>query len=140
MRPCLLLLALLGSAALTPVGAQEAMESPGALADTGGAVIHYGLPTDGPLPRTYLVTLAVTDPRHPAWIVSTFATDVVRTFTAQNQGRFAETWNGLNENGLPVPPGRYGVKGIYMPAEKWAIDGQYHAIVPKLAATAGSWA
>jgi hypothetical protein len=140
MKPrCLLLLVCLG--AVQPgVRAQEAMESPGAMADAGGAVVHYRLPTGGPLPRTYLVTLAITDPGRPDWIVSTFATDLVRTVTAQNQGQFAETWNGLNDNGAPMPPGRYDVKGICMPAQKWAIDGQYHAVIPKLAATAGSWA
>ena len=119
--------------------AQEGMESPAALSDAPGAVVHYQLPADGPLPRTYLVTLAITDPRDPAWIVSNFDCGVVRTVTAQNQGRFTETWDGLDENGMPVPPGRYGVKGICMPAQKWPIDGQYHAIVPKLAATGGSW-
>jgi len=104
-----------------------------------GAVVHYQLPTDGPLPQTYLVTLAVTDPRDPAWIVSNFASGVVRTVTAENQGKFSETWDGLDENLMPVPPGRYGVKGIYEPAQKWAIDGQYHAVIPKLAATGCSW-
>jgi hypothetical protein len=139
MKPLrFLLLALLGLAQ-GGVHAQEAMESPAAMAEVAGAVVHYRLPTDGPLPRAYLVTLAVTDPRRPDWIVSTFATDLVRTVTAQNQGQFAETWNGLNDNGQPVPPGPYGVKGICMPAQKWAIDGQYHAVIPKLAATAGSW-
>jgi hypothetical protein len=139
MKPLRLLLLVLFGLGGRNVSAQEAMESPSAMADAGGAVVHYRLPVDGPLPRTYLVTLAVTDPHRPDWIVSTFATDVVRTVTAQNQGQFAEKWNGLNENGLPVPPGRYGVKGIYMPAQRWAIDGQYHAIIPKLAASAGSW-
>jgi hypothetical protein len=101
--------------------------------------VHYQLPTDGPLPRTYLVTLAVTDPRDPNWVVSNFASGVVRTVTAENQGRFAETWDGLDDNYMPVTPGHYGVKGIYMPAQKWAIDGQYHAIIPKLAASGSSW-
>jgi hypothetical protein len=101
--------------------------------------VHYQLPTDGPLPRTYLVTLAMTDPRNSDWVVSNFASGLVRTVTAENQGRFTETWDGLDDNYMPVTPGRYGVKGIYMPAEKWAIDGQYHAIIPKLAATGGSW-
>ena len=72
-----------------------------------GAVVHYQLPTDGPLPQTYLVTLAVTDPRDPAWIVSNFASGVVRTVTAENQGKFSETWDGLDENLMPVPPGRW---------------------------------
>ena len=104
-----------------------------------GAIVHYQLPTDGPLPRTYLVTLAVTDPKNPKWVVSNFTSGAVRTVTAENQGRFTEGWNGLDDNYMPVPPGTYGLKGIYLPAEKWAIDGQYHAIVPKLAATGGSW-
>jgi hypothetical protein len=134
--PALLAAALLACAAAR---AQEGMESPAALSDAPGAVVHYQLPADGLLPQTYLVTLAVTDPRDPAWIVANFACGIVRTVTAQNQGRFAETWDGLDENGMPVPPGRYGVKGIFMPAQKWAIDGQYHSIVPKLAATGGSW-
>jgi hypothetical protein len=108
-------------------------------AQTPGAAIHYQLPTDGPLPRTYLVTLVATDPRDPAWVIGTFAAGVVRTVTAQNQGKFTETWDGLDDNYMPVPPGDYGIKGIYMAAEKWPIDGQYHAIVPKLAATGGSW-
>ena len=118
---------------------QEGMESPAEMADASGAIVHYQLPTDGALPKTYLVTLAVTDPRDPNWIVSNFARGVVRTVTAQNQGRFSEAWDGLDENGMPVPPGSYGVKGIFMPAQKWAIDGQYHAVIPKLAAQGGSW-
>ena len=41
---------------------------------------------------------------------------------------------------MPVPPGTYGVKGIYMPATRWRIDGQYHTMIPKFAAGAGdSW-
>jgi hypothetical protein len=116
-----------------------ASDNSAAAAAQGGAVVHYQLPTDGPLPRTYLVTLAVTDPRDPAWIVSNFASGTVRTVTVENQGRFSETWDGLDDNFMPVPPGRYGVKGIYMPAQKWAIDGQYHAVIPKLAAMGCSW-
>lgn len=29
---------------------------------------------------------------------------------------------------MPVPPGTYGVKGIYMAAQPWPVDGQYHSI------------
>jgi hypothetical protein len=133
------LFAVIFAALSTALTAQEGMESPTALSDSAGAVVHYQLPTDGPLPQTYLVTLAVTDPRDPNWIVSNFACGVARTVTVQNQGRFSEAWDGLDDNGMPVPPGRYGVKGICMPAQKWAIDGQYHAVIPKLAATGGSW-
>lgn len=104
-----------------------------------GAAISYRLPTDGPLPRTYRVTLAITDPKNPDWLVSTFAAGVVRTVTAENQGRFTETWNGLDDNFMPVPPGDYGVKGIYMLAERWSVDGQYHTIVPHFVTGASSF-
>ena len=132
--PCLLF-AFIAALLLLPAPA----DSPATAETNPGAVIHYQLPTDGPLPRTYLVTLAVTDPRHPGWVVANFASGLVRTVTTENQGRFTETWNGLDDNTMPVPPGRYGLKGIYMPAQKWAIDGQYHAIVPRLTAMGGSW-
>jgi hypothetical protein len=118
-------------------GAQTAVIDSPAL--THGAVIHYQLPTDGPLPRTYLVTLAVTDPKDPHWVIGNFASGLVRTVTTKNQGHFTDAWNGLDENYMPVPPGTYGVKGIYLPATKWGIDGQYHAVIPKLAATGASW-
>ncbi len=104
-----------------------------------GVSVHYQLPTDGPLPRTYRVTLAATDPKDPAWIIGTFAAGVVRTVTAENQGKFTETWDGLDDNYMPVPPGTYALKGIYMAVDMWPIDGQYHSIVPKLASSGGSW-
>jgi hypothetical protein len=40
---------------------------------------------------------------------------------------------------MPVPPGQYGLKGIYMPAEKWQVDGEYHSVVPRFAGGASSW-
>ena len=104
-----------------------------------GASVSYQLPFDGPLPKTYRVTLAVVDPKNPNWIISTFAAGVVRTVTAQNQGKFNETWDGLDENFMPVPAGAYGIKGIYMPAQIWPFDGQYHTIVPKLTSSGSSW-
>src|SRR4051794_18237080 len=74
-------------------------------APAAGVPISYQLPADGPLPRTYRVTLAVVDPKDPDWIVSQFAAGVVRTVTAENGGKFAETWDGLDDNFMPVPPG-----------------------------------
>src|SRR5579875_2611162 len=70
------------------------------IADTHpqGTPITYQLPTEGPLPRTYRVTLAITDPKNPDWIVSQFVTGAVRTVTAENQGKFTEYWNGLDDN------------------------------------------
>src|SRR5436190_23704101 len=83
-----------------------------------GVPVTYTLPTEGPLPRTYRVTLAIVDAKNPDWIISQFASGVARTVTAENGGRFSETWDGLDDNFMPVPPGTYGVKGIMMPASK----------------------
>ena len=102
-----------------------------AAAETVPATVSYTLPTDGPLPRTWRVTLAITDPENPDGIVSTFVAGAARTVTAENQGKFTETWDGLDENFMPVPPGEYGVKGIYMPAEIWAPDGKPHTLRAK---------
>ena len=105
-----------------------------------GAKIRYQLPPTGPLPQIYRVTIALTDPHNPDWIVSQPICGVVRTVTAENQGQFEEEWNGLDDNFMPLPAGGYGVKGIYMPARKWEINGEYHTLIPHLAAAAGdSW-
>ncbi len=104
-----------------------------------GVPVTYQLPVEGPLPRTYCVTLAVTDAKNPDWIVSTFLAGQPRTVTAENQGRFTETWDGLDENFMPVPPGNYGVKGIYMAAKQWAVDGEWHGITPRFIGGAGTW-
>jgi hypothetical protein len=95
------------------------------------ATVSYVLPTDGPLPRTYRVTLAVTAPDDRDWIVSTFVSGAPRTVTAENQGKFTETWDGLDDNFMPVPPGNYSVKGIYMPSDIWAADGKPHTLRAK---------
>jgi hypothetical protein len=101
--------------------------------------VSYQLPETGPLPRTYRVTLAVVDPKNPDWIVGQFLAGAVRTVTAENHGRFTETWNGLDDNFMPVPPGRYGVKGIWSEAKVWKVDGEAHAITPRFVAGASSW-
>src|SRR6185437_4076162 len=104
-----------------------------------GATISYQLPVVGEGPTTYRVTLAIVDEKNPDWIISQFANGIVRTATQENQGKFTESWNGLDDNFMPVPPGRYGVKGIYMPAEKWQVDGEYHSITPKFVTGASAW-
>ena len=102
--------------------------------------IRYQLPAAGALPQTYRVTLALTDPANPDWIVSQPVCGAVRTVTAENKGVFEDEWNGLDDNFMPLPAGKYGVKGIYMPARQWAINGEYHSLIPKLAAAPGdSW-
>ena len=104
-----------------------------------GVPVTYQLPTSGPLPQTYRVTLAAVDEKKPAWIISQFAAGVVRTVTAENGGKFTEVWNGLDDNFMPVPPGTYGLKGIYMPAAKWAVDGEHHSITPRYVTSADAW-
>ncbi len=132
--------AIVFMALLSPLPAQQNTPSRPAPADTPACRVDIRLPADGPLPRTYRVTLAVVDPDNPDWIVSTFVSGGVRTVTAENGGKFTEVWNGLDENDMPVPPGKYRVKGIFMPAEKWAMDGQFHSIIPKyLVGLGDSW-
>lgn len=109
-----------------------------ALAQTG-VPITYELPPVDSGSETYLVTLAITDPKNPDWIISTFVAGQPRTVTPENKGKFTETWDGLDENFMPVPPGEYGVKGIYMPAHKWSIDNDWHAITPKFAGGISPW-
>ncbi|MEZ0296934.1 MAG: hypothetical protein ACAI35_10815 [Candidatus Methylacidiphilales bacterium] len=104
-----------------------------------GATITYQLPTTGPLPQTYRVTLAIVDAKDPNWIISQFASGVVREVTAENQGKFTEVWNGLDDNYMPVPPGNYGVKGIFMSAKKWGVDGQFHSITPRYLTAANAY-
>ncbi len=102
-----------------------------------GVAVRYQLPdTPG---KTYRVTLAIVDKNDPNWIISTFVAGAARSVTAENKGVFSENWDGLDENFMPVPAGSYGVKGIFMAAQKWAIDGEYHTLTPKLASVAGSW-
>jgi hypothetical protein len=120
-----LLLVILASAALA--------------ADPLGVQVSYRLPTDGPLPRTWRVTLAITDAKNPDWIISQFAPGVVRTVTSENGGRFSESWDGLDDNFMPVPPGRYAVKGICMPAARWDVDGEYHSITPRFVGGVSDW-
>lgn len=131
LRRLLLLLLLVVVAALLPA---TAADRPGA-----GVPVSYELPTDGPLPRTYLVTLAIVEAKNPDWIVSQFASGVARTVTAENGGKFTDMWDGLDDNFMPVPPGDYAVKGIFSPAQKWAVDGEFHAITPKFAGGASPW-
>ncbi len=104
-----------------------------------GVPVSYQLPTDGPLPQTYLVTLAIVEAKNPDWIVSQFACGVARTVTAENGGKFSEDWDGLDDNFMPVLPGDYTVRGIYAPARKWKVDGEWHAVTPKFAGGASPW-
>ena len=116
------------SAAIGLIAVVLAWASLSMTATAAPATVSYALPTDGPLPKTYRVTLAITAPDDPDWVVSTFVSGAPRTVTAENKGTFTETWDGLDDNFMPVPPGDYGVKGIFMPAEVWQPDGKFHSL------------
>ncbi len=107
--------------------------------DNVGVPISYQLPTSGPLPQTYRVTLAIVDPKNPDWIISQFACGAARKVTKENGGKFSEVWDGLDDNFMPVPPGDYAVKGIFMPAKKWPVDNEWHSITPRFVGGASSW-
>jgi hypothetical protein len=89
-----LYIAALFSFADAPVLSQAA---PSLSADEKGAEISYQLPATGPLPQTYRVTLAIVDAKNPNFIISEFASGVVRTVTAKNGGKFTERWDGLDD-------------------------------------------
>ena len=135
-----LLLALLvveASWSLPPSGIALAVDAPAAHARS--ASVSYQLPGDGPLPKTYRVTLAIVDPQNPDWIISQFVCGAARTVTGENGGKFSETWDGLDDNFMPVPPGEYAVKGIVMPARQWHVDNDWHSITPRFHSGASSW-
>ncbi|MBA3937122.1 MAG: hypothetical protein H0X38_06645 [Planctomycetes bacterium] len=116
----------------------HAADAPPATAPSG-VPISYALPADGSPSGTWRVTLAIVDAKNPDWIISQFAAGVPRTVTAENHGRFSETWNGLDDNFMPVPPGTYAVKGICMPAERWPVDGEFHSVVPRFIGGVSAW-
>ena len=103
-----------------------------------GVPVTYRLPKSAGGERTYLVSLAIVDAKNPDWIISTFVAGQPRT-VSPGQNTFTEEWDGLDENFMPVPPGTYGVKGIYAPAEKWDVDGQYHAVTASWHSGVGSF-
>ncbi len=113
------------------------MSSPCAEAAGEGVPISFELPkTPG---KTYMVTLATVEESRPDWVVSTFVAGEPFTVTAENKGRFTVRWDGLDENFMPVPPGSYGLKGIYSEARVWPVDGEMHAITPRFAGGASPW-
>lgn len=120
-------------AALAAPGAEPPKDS------TTGAKISYQLPADGDQPKTWRVTLAIVDPKNPDWIISQFVSGGVRTVTKENGGKFTETWDGLDDNFMPVPAGDYAIKGIYMPAKEWVVDKEWHSVTPHFVAGASSW-
>ena len=97
----------------------------GFFAAQAGVPVSFTLPKGG----RYLVSVAVTEKENPDRIVSTFVAG--EPFDATVTNTFTVEWNGLDENFMPVPPGEYGVKGIYAPAHRWGVDGEQHAITAR---------
>ena len=108
-----------------------------AITAQAGIDVPFSLPTGEK--GTYLVTLAAVAPDDPSHIVSTFVSARPYTVTEENGGRFTAEWDGLDDDFLPVPPGTYGIKGIYTPAHTWPIDGEFHAITARYVGGAGSF-
>lgn len=130
----LLILTAFNVLLLAPLASLDAADKP-----ARGVPVSYELPADGPLPQTYLVTLAIVEAQHPDWIVSQFVCGGARTVTVENGGKFTDVWDGLDDNFMPVPPGDYGVKGSFAPARQWPVDGQWHAVTPKFSGGASPW-
>ncbi len=124
-----------------PVAIAAAAEDAEAEAEQRGVRISYRLPVPDELPARYRVTLAITDPDDPQRILTTFLNGAVREVTERNRGRFTDAWDGLDDNGMPLPPGRYGVRGIHMPAMRWYATEDDRTIIPRFIASMGDpWA
>ena len=102
-----------------------------AAALSAAQVACAGVPVAFELPKGGLwqVSIAACEKDHPERIVSTFVAGEVFDSTVSN--RFVVSWNGLDDNFMPCPPGEYAVKGICSPAHVWPIDGEAHAITAR---------
>ena len=82
------------------------------------------------LPGTHpvRVTVVAVDKDQPSWIVSHIA---YGTTFANNETTGCVEWDGIDENGWPVPPGTYGLKGITTAAANWTADNKFHSVVAK---------
>ena len=88
-------------------------------------------------PGRYQVTVAAARADDPKQLVSTFVGGEIFTVTS-GTNRFAVEWNGLDDNHMPVPPGRYSIRAVYAPARLWPVDGEYHALTARYAGGIGA--
>ncbi len=99
----------------------------------------YQLPPS-PVDTTYRVSIGIAPADDPDWIVKTFLAGEPRTVTADNGGQFTEIWDGSDDNYGLLPDGDYVAKAIYMSADQWDVDGQYHTVNAQYKFLAGdSW-
>jgi hypothetical protein len=93
------------------------------------------------LPATHTgvvgATVAIVDKDDAVWIIThaSYATPFNVSKGKEQQGCIV--WNGLDENFWPIPPGTYGVKGIFTNVSLWEVDGKYHALVPEVTGSVG---
>lgn len=108
--------------------------------DSGALPFTYKLPYEAGVTKTYRVTAVICLKDEPSWIVAHALNGAVRTVDDTNQGVFTEEWDLTDDNYKTLEAGRFYVKGIYMPAEKWKIDGQWHSLVAQYVSSPGdSW-
>ncbi len=96
--------------------------------------VVYQLPADGPLPKTYCVTLAIVDPQNPAWIISQFvagrrAPSRPRTRAASRRPGTAWTTTSCRCRRELTPSRAFTCR-----PQKWPADGEYHSITPRFVA------
>ena len=117
---------VLGSLIATSVSLSAALAA-------AGVKVGIELP---PEPGKYLVSVAAAREDDPSKLVATFVAGEIFT-VERGQNRFAVEWNGLDDNHMPVPAGRYAIHAVYAPARLWPVDGNYHAFTAKYAGGVG---
>jgi hypothetical protein len=100
-----------------------------------GVKFFYKLPYEKGKKEYFRVTIAIVDKENPSWIISQPVAGKLVEVNDENKGEFFDIWDGLDDNFMPVPPGKYKIKGIYMPAKEWKIPGtdkyEYHTLIPR---------
>ena len=99
-----------------------------------GVKVGIELPAES---GTYQVTVAAARADDPKQIVATFVGGETFTVTP-GKNRFAVEWDGLDDNHMPVPPGKYAIRAVYAPSKVWPVDGECHAITAKYAGGIGA--
>ena len=118
------------------VGALFLAAAAAAAASAASPTVVCGTIPGAEVGQTYLVTMAATNATDRSFIVSTFASAVVVNVTSAADSKVCASWDGLDDNLMPVVPGSYGVKAIATKAAVWGVDGQHHSITPSYAASA----
>ena len=88
------------------------------------------------LPSTYTgtvgVSVAVVDQHEPSWIITHASYMEAFNVTKGKKQQGCVSWDGVDENFWPLPPGTYGLKGHMANVTLWDADGQYHPLTLKV--------